>query len=643
MSNQVNTEWKNDWAAIKLAHTATPVLWLSSEARILRINQAMTTTFGYDGEMFQAMTLFDLEENLTKKNWKEHWAALSIQNTILLEAQFNHKNETSIPVELCFTLIETASTKLCGVLVRDISKRNEASIKLEEASLLLEMVVKERSESSKMTVEALKTRQATYDKLRKLEQRNQLILDAAGEGIYGLDKQGHTTFANVAAAKMVGWELDELIGKPQHDIIHHTKSDGTHYEKEDCPIYAAIHDGKVHRVDNEVFWRKDGSSFPVEYISTPIKNQKDELLGAVVIFQDITQRKAAERVLKETNVNLQQALAEVEQLKSRLEAENKYLQEEINLSHNFEKIISKSKIFKKVLAKVTQVAPTDATVIIMGESGTGKELIARAVHNLSERESRALVKVNCAALPANLIESELFGHERGAFTGALNKRLGRFELADGGSIFLDEIGELPIELQSKLLRVLQEGEFERLGSARTISVNVRVIAATNRNLQEEIENGTFREDLFYRLNVFPIKVPPLRERREDIPLLVQHFLAKHGKRFGKKPPIVTKKIMEELSNYTWEGNVRELENVIERAMIISQGNKLELGDSLYHPNHSAKKQKITTLEENERQHILKILEKTNWKVSGKNGAAKILDIKRTTLEARMKKLNIYRP
>lgn len=610
MSEQFNHEWQKDWAVIKLAHTATPVLWLSSEARIIRTNPAMTATFGFDEDRLSSMTLFDLEENLTKKNWKAHWAKLIDQNTILLEAQFNHQDGQVIPVELCITLIETESTHLCGVLIREITKREDTAIK---------------------------------EKIQKLEQRNQLILDAAGEGIYGLDKQGHTTFVNVAAAKMVGWELEELIGKPQHDIIHHTKPNGTHYKAKDCPIYAAIHDGKVHRVNNEVFWRKDGSSFPVEYISTPIKGKDGELLGAVVIFQDITQRKAAENELKETNLNLQQALEEVEQLKSKLEEENKYLQEEINLNHNFEKIISKSKIFKKVLSKVVQVAPTDATVMIMGESGTGKELIARAVHNLSERESRALVKVNCAALPANLIESELFGHERGAFTGALNKRIGRFELADGGSIFLDEIGELPIELQSKLLRVLQEGEFERLGSARTISVNVRVIAATNRNLQEEIEKGTFREDLFYRLNVFPIKIPPLRERREDIPLLVQHFLSKHGKRFGKKPPLVTKKVMEQLTNYPWEGNVRELENVIERAMIISQGNKLELGDSLYHPNRSAKKQKITTLEENERQHILKILEMTNWRVSGENGTAKILNIKRTTLEARMKKLNIYRP
>jgi transcriptional regulator with GAF, ATPase, and Fis domain len=270
-------------------------------------------------------------------------------------------------------------------------------------------------------------------------------------------------------------------------------------------------------------------------------------------------------------------------------------------------------------------------------------LIARAVHNLSERKNRALVKINCAALPANLIESELFGHERGAFTGALNKRIGRFELADKGTIFLDEIGEIPIELQSKLLRVLQEGELERLGSSRTVSVDVRVIAATNRNLLEEIEKGTFREDLYYRLNVFPIDVPPLRERREDVPLLVNHFLSKFEIRFGKKIGLVTKKVMDELINYPWPGNVRELENVIERAVIISSGNKLELGNSLPNKMSVSKKQKIVTLEEYERAYILKILELTTWRVSGEKGAAKILGLNRTTLEARMKKLGIRRP
>ena len=479
--------------------------------------------------------------------------------------------------------------------------------------------------------------------LEELQKHEELILQSAGEGIYGLDNKGHTTFVNRAAAEMVGWELEELVGKSQHAVIHHTKPDGDPYDAKDCPIYAAFKDGAVHHVDTEVFWRKDGSCFPVEYISTPIKSEKGELLGAVVSFKDITRRKQAEKALKKSNEDLESALEEVRKLKAQLEEENKYLQQEIKLTHNFEEIISQSKVFRKVLAKIEQVASTDASVLILGESGTGKELIARAIHNLSLRKDRALVKVNCAALPATLIESELFGHEKGAFTGALSQRAGRFELADKGTIFLDEIGEMPIELQTKLLRVLQEGEFERLGNPKTNKVDVRVIAATNKDLGNAIAEGSFREDLYYRLNVFPLEMPSLRERKEDIPLLVQHFCLKHGSKLGKKIGSIPQKGMDALMNYQWPGNVRELENVIERAVIITKGQKLDLGDSLPEAIGIPQSDKITTLAESERSQILKAMEKTNWRVSGEKGAAKLLGMKRTTLEARMKKLGIQRP
>ncbi|MCH8128051.1 sigma 54-interacting transcriptional regulator [candidate division KSB1 bacterium] len=480
------------------------------------------------------------------------------------------------------------------------------------------------------------------NELEQLQRHEELILKSVGEGVYGLDTKGHTTFVNDTAANMLGWQLEDLIGKRQHDIIHHTKPDGSHYEAKDCPIYAAFKDGKVHRVDTEVFWRKDGTCFPVEYISTPMRDDKGKLMGAVVAFSDITRRKEADRAIQKSNADLQKALTEVEQLKTRLEQENIYLQQEIKLTHNFEEIISQSKKFRKVLTQVEQVAATDSTVLILGESGTGKELIARAVHNISKRKERALVIVNCAALPSTLIESELFGHEKGAFTGAFARKIGRFELADGGSIFLDEIGEIPLELQPKLLRVLQEGEFERLGSTKTTKVNVRVIVATNRDLRMAVEKGEFREDLYYRLNVFPINLLPLRERKEDIPLLAQHFLLKHGTRIGKQIGAITQKVMDALINYSWPGNVRELENIIERAVIITRGNKLDLGDSLPKNIGVLQKEEITTLEENERSYILKALEFTNWKISGERGAAKLLGIKRTTLESRMKKLNIQR-
>lgn len=341
----------------------------------------------------------------------------------------------------------------------------------------------------------------------------------------------------------------------------------------------------------------------------------------------------------------------MEQEQGRLQAQNQYLQEEIKLTHNFNEIMSKSKKFHSVLQKVEQVAATDATVLILGESGTGKELLCRAIHSISKRGSRPLVKINCAALPANLIESELFGHEKGAFTGAVTQKIGRFELADGGTLFLDEIGELPLELQPKLLRVLQEGEFERLGSSKTLKVDVRIIAATNRDLQSSVNEKEFRSDLYYRLNVFPIYSPPLRERKEDIPLLVNHFCKKHGVKLGKKITSVPQATLDLLTSYDWPGNVRELENIIERGLIISSTAILDLGEwrplksevsssQIARQDVSANQSK--SLEDIERQHIIDVLNSTNWKIRGDNGAAKILDLNPTTLEARMKKLGIER-
>ncbi len=386
----------------------------------------------------------------------------------------------------------------------------------------------------------------------------------------------------------------------------------------------------------------------VDYVTKPI--QHEEVLARVTTHLTI---RSLQKGLQEANDRLEQrvaertaelseALSEVEELKNRLQEENVYLQEEIKTAHNFEEIISRSDAFRDVLQKVEQVASTDATVLVLGETGTGKELIARAVHNISARKDRPLVKVNCAALPENLIESELFGHEKGAFTGALARRIGRFELADGGTIFLDEIGDLPLELQVKLLRVLQEGEFERLGNPNTIKADVRVIAATNRDLEKSIASGDFREDLYYRLNVFPIQCPPLRERKEDISVLVNHFIVKHGAKIGRQIESVPQKVMDALEVYHWPGNVRELENIVERAVIISQGKQLELGDWLPKPVASPDSAPVVTLEELERAHILEALELTGGRVSGEKGAAKILGLKPTTLEARIKKLGIKR-
>jgi len=336
------------------------------------------------------------------------------------------------------------------------------------------------------------------------------------------------------------------------------------------------------------------------------------------------------------------ALSQIEMLKDQLEAERAYLQDEIKLEYNHENIIGQSDGLKYVLYKVEQIAGSNTTVLVLGETGTGKELVARAIHNLSPRKNRALVKVNCAALPSNLIESELFGHEKGSFTGSHSRHLGRFEVADGATLFLDEIGELPLELQPKLLRVVQDGEFERLGSSRTIKVDARIIAATNRNLEDEVRKGRFREDLWYRLNVFPITMPPLRDRMDDLPLLVDFYVKKISKRMGKTIKIIPAGVIDALQNYHWPGNVRELENVLERAVINSSGPKLRLVDELNKPFMGLSEGR-KTLEAVERDHIIRVLELTQWKVGGKNSAAEILGVNRSTLRARMRKFNIQKP
>lgn len=333
---------------------------------------------------------------------------------------------------------------------------------------------------------------------------------------------------------------------------------------------------------------------------------------------------------------------EIEALKARFESEAVYLQEEIKTEHNFEEIIGQSAPMRQLLRKIEQVAPTEATVLIQGETGTGKELLARAIHDRSRRKDRPLVKVNCGSIPSGLVESELFGHEKGAFTGAIQRRIGRFELAKSATIFLDEVTELPIDTQVKLLRVLQEGEFERVGSSETIKVDVRVIAATNRDLKEVVRNGGFRDDLFYRLNVFPLDVPPLREREGDIPLLVNFFLSKFGKKLGKELHGVSRKAMESLIHYRWPGNIRELQNVIERAMVLATGPILNIDDSMIQSNDSVQQALLDTLENVERSHIIRALNNTNWVIHGKKGAAEILGINPSTLRSRMDKLGIKR-
>jgi formate hydrogenlyase transcriptional activator len=354
------------------------------------------------------------------------------------------------------------------------------------------------------------------------------------------------------------------------------------------------------------------------------KQLNEQLQGEIIERQRIEQE-------------LRNSLEEIQQLKNQLQSENIYLREEIKIEHNFDEIIGQSKSLEHLLGRVEQVAATDTTVLITGETGTGKELIARAIHHASLRKDRPLVKVNCAALPAHLIESELFGHEKGAFTGAMARRIGRFELADGATVFLDEIGELPLELQPKLLRVLQDGEFERLGSSQTLKVDVRMMAATNRNLNAEVRAGRFRQDLYYRLNVYPLTVPPLRERPEDIPLLVQFLVQKFNKKLGKQVETIPQQAMFALQQYAWPGNIRELENVIERAMLTTPDTvlRVELPENLMTTPEAAQ-----TLEAHEREYIIHILQSTHGRIHGPKGAAVILGINPWTLRSRMEKLGI---
>jgi len=467
--------------------------------------------------------------------------------------------------------------------------------------------------------------------LRTSEERYLLALAGSTDGLWDWDMLSDTVFYSDRFREILGYSSEEFPAT--------IDSFRSRLHPEDAEAaWAEIECHLQERVPYKVECRlrtKSGEYLWFLARGQAIWNSEGKAIRMSGSIQDITERKQSE-------LNLKAALCEIKELKDKLEVERAYLQEEIKSQYNHENIIGQSNALNYIFYKVEQIAPTDTTVLILGETGTGKELVARAIHGLSPRKDRALVKVNCATLPANLIESELFGHEKGAFTGAHARQLGRFEVADGATLFLDEIGELPLELQPKLLRVIQDGEFERLGSSGTIKVDVRVIAATNRNLEEEVRWGRFRQDLWYRLNIYPITAPPLRERMEDIALLVDFFVNKISKRLGKSIESIPVSVMNTLQEYRWPGNVRELENVLERAVINSSGPKLHLVDELKKaPKDLAAAKK--TLNEVERGYIVRVLEQTNWKVSGKNGAAEILGLDRSTLRARMRKLGIRQP
>jgi len=474
---------------------------------------------------------------------------------------------------------------------------------------------------------------AAEDELREAEQRYRNVADFTYDWETWENPDGSYNYVSPSFERITGYRVQQLIDRPGmlNEIIlpDHITQWQEHRQAAHARHETAEIQFRIRAKNGQIRW--------IEHICQPIYGDKGEYLGIRASNRDITARKQAE-------IMLRSAYTEIEQLKNQLEAESAYLQDEIKLEHNFENIIGNSDALKYVLYRVAEVAPTDANVLIMGETGTGKELIARAIHNLSSRSKRALLKVNCAALPASVIESELFGHEKGAFTGADVRRVGRFQLADGATLFLDEISEIPLELQSKLLQVLQDGEFEPLGSSKTLRVDVRIIAASNRDLEDEVHHGRFRRDLFYRINVFPFTLPPLRHRKEDIPLLVKWFVDRFNRKMDKNITSIPEALIRHLQAYNWPGNVRELENVIERAVITSKGSILKLTDNLVISAKVRSRAKLKeTLTEVERAQILNTLENTGWKIEGVNGAAGVLGLAPSTLRDRIKKLGIRHP
>ncbi len=576
-------------AQFTLDHALEMIFWIKSDATFSYINQAACENLGYSKSELLKKSVFDIAPRMLPEKLESRWDYARQLQFVERETQLRTKAGEVIPVAATFNYIQYQDEGYICAFVRNISRK----------------------------------------KIRdELIQLSQIMLNQTNDLIMWFNDEGNLLYANETCFSKLG--LDEKApGKfSMADIIPDVKRPELdkfwqHLKKENT--LEQEHEVKL----------KNGQQIAVENVTTFYSFGEKEC--ACMVLRDITQRKKKEEELHKT-------LEHNKTLKDRLKKEKSYLQEEVSSNHNFNTIVSKSPHYKKILGQMAKVADTDSTVLILGETGTGKELLARAIHTLSSRADGPMVKVNCAALPENLIESELFGHEKGAFTGAFKQKIGRFELANGSTIFLDEIGELPLELQSKLLRVLQEGEFERLGSTETLKVNVRVVAATNRNLEKQVEKGKFREDLYYRLNVFPIYNIPLRDRKEDIPPLIQHFLRKYNERTGRKIQKVPQSAVDRLMAYEFPGNIRELENLIERAVILSTGDTLNL-DSVFPQLKKRQKNRqrhFLSLEEIERQHIIEALERTHWKVTGKNSASELLEMHGKTLASRMRKLNIRR-
>ncbi|MFA4827638.1 MAG: sigma 54-interacting transcriptional regulator [Thermodesulfovibrionales bacterium] len=577
------------------------ILILDENMRVLSANRSFFTIFKVDS----ANTIGSLLYDLGNGQWNIPYLRVLLEDIL-------PKNDTvdDYEIEHNFESIGHKTMLLNACKIRE--KKNDLPIIL-------------------LAIEDITERKRLEDLLTESEERYRRIFETASDGIVLLEKrEGNIAHVNPAAEKMLGYPKEECLGKNLQDI-------GVSLDMSDFPtIMQTLAKSGIINYDDVPVKTKSG-----QYIDTDIY-LVDRARLAQCNIRNVTERKRDEETLSRRDLELRTALSEIKTLKDQFEAENIIFRQEIKMRHQFAQILGQSDGLKYVLYRAEQVAPMNTTVLILGETGTGKELIAAAIHAMSPRKERPLITVNCAALPANLIESELFGREKGAFTGADTRMVGRFEVAHGSTLCLDEIGELPLGVQAKLLRVIQHNEFERLGSSHTIKVDMRVIATTNRDLEEEVRKGRFRQDLYYRLNVFPITVPPLRQRKEDIPLMVQAFIERYSRKLGKQITSIQKETMKALQDYPWPGNVRELENIIERAVILCPGPVLQLADKLeisFLPLSST----LRTLEETERNQILKILSETRWRIEGKDGAAAILCLNPSTLRARMHKLGIVRP
>jgi PAS domain S-box-containing protein len=563
-------------------HSNEMIFWIRPDGSFAYVNQAVCERLGYTQDELLTLRAEDIAPEFLQSARQDLWDHLRKHRYVEYEFDLKTKKGELFPVFSTFNHIQFKGQEYNCAFSRDWTHK-----KMRDRQILL----------------AQKT------------------LETAGELVFWVDEKDQLRFTNKAVEAVTGYAAEELRGRSPEII---------------CPDLDEWKDrSSTDGIETEIR-TKAGQGVFIELSSRSI-----EMEGEVIrcyIGRDITDRKKRE-------VELETARQKVEELSQRLKNENVLLREEISSTYNFNNIITSSPRYRQILGQVAQVAQSTATVMIQGETGTGKELLARAIHSLSDRADAAMIKVNCAALPENLIESELFGHEKGAFTGAVDQKKGRFELADGGTLFLDEIGEMPLELQVKLLRVLQEGAFERIGGTKTLDVDVRVIAATNRNLEEMVHKGTFREDLFYRLNVFPIHNIPLRERKEDITVLANYFTKKYAETQGKKIEKIPQADLDRLQSYEFPGNIRELENMIERAVILTNGKTLNLRSSFDHSltsNLKRGRKKFPTFEEIQRQHILAALDRTGWRITGPKGAGRLLGLNDRTLASKMRKFGIRR-